>query len=261
MSDIVIGDVHGCLDELDELLRLVYAPSRDRLVFVGDLVDRGPDSVGVVRRVRELGATCVLGNHDEWYVRCARHADTERHGGKTNPLRKNEVKYALYEQFSGDDLDWMTKLPLYYRLDEKTVVVHAGMRPGVPVEKQETRYLLRARYLRRTTGEMWNDDSDELLTPAVAAYWTELWTGPDEVIYGHHPSKTDAVFVSKTAFGKWNAERDIHDRGYVRTWGIDTGCCFGNKLTSLVRAETRIQLVSVPARSKHAQWHHSMGEK
>ncbi|HEX8909086.1 MAG TPA: metallophosphoesterase, partial [Anaeromyxobacteraceae bacterium] len=58
---IVVGDVHGCLEELDELLRLVeLRPGFDRLVFVGDLLDRGPDSLGVVRRARELRARSVL---------------------------------------------------------------------------------------------------------------------------------------------------------------------------------------------------------
>ena len=75
-QQIFIGDVHGCLEELITLLsRLEYNSACDTLVFVGDLVDRGPESVGVVRHVRELQAEhgqekvqCVMGNHEEKYV-------------------------------------------------------------------------------------------------------------------------------------------------------------------------------------------------
>ena len=75
---IVVGDVHGCLEELDELLsRLEVGPS-DRLVLAGDLMDRGPDPVGVVRRARERGALAVLGNHDEKHLRFARHEAKRR---------------------------------------------------------------------------------------------------------------------------------------------------------------------------------------
>lgn len=242
--DIVIGDVHGCIEELDELLRIVQHRPSDRLVFAGDLVDRGPDSIGVIRRVRELRAACVMGNHDEWYVRAAKHAAAEQNG-KPNPMRKNERKWSLFCELGGDDVEFLAKLPLWYRLDSSTVVVHAGMRPGVPVDQQDKQDLLRLRYLDRRTGKRWNMDSDELLTPDVAAYWTELWTGPDEVVYGHHPSKTDTAYTC-------NAD--------VACWGIDTGCCFGNKLTAWVRDGFTIRLVSVPAKEQYANWHHSMSD-
>ena len=62
---VIIGDVHGCLTELDALLRKVRFTKGDRLVLVGDLVAKGPDSAGVVARARELGALAVRGNHDE----------------------------------------------------------------------------------------------------------------------------------------------------------------------------------------------------
>ena len=63
----LIGDVQGCCDALDRLLGDIgFSPSRDRLVVLGDLVNRGPDSLGVLRRLRDLGnaATCLMGNHD-----------------------------------------------------------------------------------------------------------------------------------------------------------------------------------------------------
>ena len=70
---LVVGDVHGCLDELRDLLDAVHYSSADRLVFVGDLVDRGPDSVGVVRLAQDLGAVAVLGNHERKHLRYEQH--------------------------------------------------------------------------------------------------------------------------------------------------------------------------------------------
>ncbi len=243
--DIVIGDVHGCLDELDELMIALQLQEADRLVFVGDLVDRGPDSVGVIRRVQELRAACVMGNHDEWYVRCAKHETRRRQTGEKNPLAMS-TKFALYNRLDAADIMWLAELPYLHRIDARTVVVHAGLRPGVTVEAQERRDMLRMRYLRRATGEMWNMKSDELLTPDVAAFWTEVWTGPEDVIYGHHPSKSGTVRTENA--------------GAV-CWGIDTGCCFGNKLTAWVREPGGlVELASVPARAQYATWHESMGD-
>lgn len=224
--DIVLGDVHGCIDELNNLLKLVsYRPS-DRLVFVGDLVDRGPDSAGVVRRVRELGAECVMGNHDEWYVRCARHERAFLVSGQAHPLQKNAEKYELFKRFSEVDLAWLAQRPYFIRLDDKTAVVHAGFMPGVPLEEQIPHDMLRLRQIDGVS-------------------WATRWTGPEDVIYGHHPSRSDAV-----------ATRN----GDVTCWGIDTGCCFGNKLTAWVRANNFVQLVSVPARKTYAEWHETMRE-
>ena len=67
---IFIGDIHGCLDEFNELLnKLSYDPKEDRLILLGDLIDRGPDSVGVVRKARELRLECVMGNHEHKYIK------------------------------------------------------------------------------------------------------------------------------------------------------------------------------------------------
>jgi bis(5'-nucleosyl)-tetraphosphatase (symmetrical) len=66
----VIGDIHGCLDEFDELRKKIgLVKGTDRVVLLGDLIDRGPDSVGVVRRAMEMNDECILGNHEEKHLR------------------------------------------------------------------------------------------------------------------------------------------------------------------------------------------------
>ena len=74
MRTLVIGDVHGCLDELRALLvRCSFDGASDRLVLLGDLLDRGPDPVGCVQFARELGAESVVGNHEETHLRFRSH--------------------------------------------------------------------------------------------------------------------------------------------------------------------------------------------
>ena len=76
---IIFGDIHGCIDELNESLdSLKFDPSKDRLIFTGDLVDRGPDSGAVVRFVRLGGYECVCGNHDDKHIRYFKHAKMKR---------------------------------------------------------------------------------------------------------------------------------------------------------------------------------------
>ena len=71
---ICVGDIHGCLEEFDELLRtLQYNKEREQLILLGDLMDRGPDPVGCVRRARELDLACIMGNHEEKHLRWRRH--------------------------------------------------------------------------------------------------------------------------------------------------------------------------------------------
>jgi hypothetical protein len=117
---VVIGDVHGCLEELKELLAEIAAyddgrglpKGRDRLIFVGDLVDRGPDPVGVVHFVQDLGAACVLGNHEEKHVRWAKHEARKAETGEPNPMRPfDDRRLAEHNALSEADRRWLAALP------------------------------------------------------------------------------------------------------------------------------------------------------
>src|SRR5262245_51053612 len=111
---IVVGDVHGCIEEFDELLRgLEYRPGLDDLGLLGDLMDKGPDPVGVVRRAREIGARSVLGNHDEKHLRWRAHESRRA----TSPSYKNPMR-PFPEKMRGenaalsdDDIAWLGALP------------------------------------------------------------------------------------------------------------------------------------------------------
>src|SRR5262245_34537353 len=158
---LVIGDVHGCLDELRALVEHAGVTVDDDVVFVGDLVAKGPDSAGVVAWARERGAGAVLGNHDD-------HVLHARAGDAHVKEHHHKVAAALSEA----DLDWLAALPLWRRVSsggKPHVVIHAGMVAGVAVEKQTREHLLA---MRSVTADGRPSKRVE------GAPWGALWTGP-----------------------------------------------------------------------------------
>ncbi|WP_124728266.1 polynucleotide kinase-phosphatase [Staphylospora marina] len=234
----IVGDVHGCFDELTELLeKLGYRveggrerptashPEGRRAVFLGDLVDRGPDSPAVLRlvmnMVRDGQAYCVPGNHDVKLVR--------KLAGKNVQVRHGlEVTLAQLEQeppeFAEEVRQFLVGLVSHLVLDGgKLVVAHAGMK-----EEYQGRASVQVRDFAlygETTGE-----TDEYGLP-VRLNWAAEYRGKAAVVYGHTPVP-DAVWLNNTI-------------------NIDTGCVFGGRLTALRWPER--ELVSVPARRVYAE--------
>lgn len=235
MRSIVVGDIHGCLRELDSLLEKVeFKAGRDRLILCGDLVDRGPDSVGVVARAMEIGAECVVGNHEYKYLKWRKNTLS----GKTPQI--SDRKRAIYDAFTEEQWVWLGSLPYYIHIDDRWTVIHAGCRAGVPIEKQVVEDLVFLRHVRRSDGKRVSD----LNTPLKAethAFWTELWTGPRSIVYGHYVEKRGPVLTQ-------------HGCPPIETLGIDTGCAFGGKLTAAI-LDRGVNFVSVPATGKWAELH------
>jgi hypothetical protein len=214
MRTLIVGDVHGCLDELLELLVRADRAPEDRVVLVGDLVAKGPNSVGVVRWARESGADAVLGNHDAHVLRAVR-GDT-----KVGPAHR-----AVAETLSAADVAWLESRPLWLRLDGAAerphIVVHGGLVPGLSLEQQTRDHLLN---LRSITAD--GEPSKRI----DGAPWATLWHGPEHVVFGH-----DAV-------------RGLQQHPFAT--GLDTGCVYGRELTALVLPAG--ELVSVPALRAYA---------
>ncbi len=235
---IVVGDVHGCLEELDELLQLVeLRPGFDRLVFVGDLLDRGPDPVGVLRRARELGAASVLGNHEDKHLRWARHQAWCRHDpAHLNPVRPfSPRRLTEHERLSAEDLAWIATLPTMLRLDEEWAVVHGGLSPRRRLDAQLREEVIRLRIVD-ADGNMAAHPRGEL--PPGLEPWATCWPGPESIIYGHHVHGLDEPRVDEPIPG-------------VRCVGLDTGCCYGGRLSALILPAEEI--VSVGARAVYAR--------
>jgi predicted phosphodiesterase len=214
MRTLIVGDVHGCLDELLALLAAAGRTPDDRVVLVGDLVAKGPKSAGVVRWARESKADAVLGNHDAHVLRAAR-----------GDPRVGRLHRAVAETLSAADVDWLGSRPLWLRLDgvadRPYAVIHGGLVPGIPLEQQTRDHLLN---LRSITAE--GEPSKRI----VEAPWASLWKGPEHVVFGH-----DAV-------------RGLQRHSFAT--GLDTGCVYGRELTALVLPAG--ELVSVPAARAYA---------
>ncbi len=210
MKTLIVGDVQGCRQELEDLLTAANLdPQKDALIFVGDLIAKGPDSRGVLKVARAWNARSVRGNHEAHVLKFRR--------GEQKEMKKHHLEVAR----ELDEADWkfLEALPLWLRLPAyKTIVVHAGLVPGIALEQQEENALLNIRSL--TKGGTWSKSYED------GEPWPSKWKGPERIVFGH-----DAM------------------RGLQR-WpfalGLDTGCCYGKSLTGLLLPEDR--LVSVPAR-------------
>ena len=237
MRTVVIGDVHGCALELNELLcKLNVQPGTDRIIFTGDLVDRGPGSLDVVKTARALGATVVMGNHDEKHVRWLKHEAVRKVTGKKNPMRFSPDRVEIAEGLYREGLaEWIATWPSYARIDDLMVVVHAGALPNVSIEDQHPNDLLHVRFIDNTTGK--SAPLVDLKQPPDSTYWAEMWTGPESIIYGHN---VDDLFRPKV-------HNPVPD---VRCYGIDTGCVFGGSLSAMILPDFRV--VQVQARAAYS---------
>ncbi|WP_405794933.1 polynucleotide kinase-phosphatase [Streptomyces longwoodensis] len=220
----IIGDVHGCASELEALLgKLGYVdgahPGGRTAVFVGDLVDRGPDSPGVLRRVMAMvksgNALCVPGNHENKYGRHLKGRKVQH----THGLAETVAQMAgESEEFVAEVREFIDSLVSHYVLDGgRLVVCHAGL-PEKYHGRTSGRVRSHALY-GETTGE-----TDEFGLP-VRYPWAEDYRGRAAVVYGHTPVP-EATWLNNTIC-------------------LDTGAVFGGKLTALRWPER--ELVDVPA--------------
>lgn len=236
---IVIGDVHGCDEELRELVAKCRLGPDDRVVFAGDLIDRGPFPLEVLMRAKAMGAECVMGNHDEKLPRFAQHEETRKLTGKKNPMKPCPERREQWEQIAAFPgmVDWIKSWPTTLYLGSNWVVVHAGFE-DVPWEKQKDDRMLRVRYVEEDTGLMATrkGDDDPWLQPEGSVPWATRWKGKN-VVYGHAVHSLSKPRV------------DIN--GTTECWGIDTGCVFGGTLTALVLPSK--ELVQVRAQRQYAK--------
>jgi protein phosphatase len=228
----IIGDVHGCYEELVALLSdlgyqvqgtrdepEVVPPAGRKAIFLGDLVDRGPDTPGVLRLVMSMvassSALCVPGNHDVKLMRKLQGRNVQLTHGLAESVAQLEAETPQFQQRVAEFIDGLVS---HFVLDEgRLVVAHAGMKQAFQ-GRASGRVRDFALY-GETTGE-----TDDFGLP-VRYDWAAEYRGKARVVYGHTPVATP----------QW----------LNNTLCIDTGCVFGGKLTALRHPENEV--VSVPA--------------
>ncbi len=175
---IIIGDLHGCYEELIALLSHLHTTDDDVVVAVGDIIDRGPDSVKVYDFFRTRPhSVVVMGNHER------KHLNQVMHYGQEIVKLQFGSRYTEF-------LEWASHLPYYYETDE-ALVVHGGFENGVPLSAQKEEVLCGStageKYLAKQYG--------------TEQYWPGFYTGEKPIVFGHHVVGEQAQVWANKVYG------------------------------------------------------------
>ncbi|HKQ62357.1 MAG TPA: metallophosphoesterase [Candidatus Polarisedimenticolaceae bacterium] len=231
----IVGDVHGCALELERLLAQIrFEPGRDQLGSVGDLINRGPDSLAVLRLWRDLGGSAVLGNH-ELYALAVRDNRTPRRPDTLDELFGTSEGEELLAGIAGWPV--LTRLPG----EVETWLVHAGVHPAwrdlaaaaerlnhaadspARAKDEEIAFATRVRCCT-PEGERVRHTGSAEGCPAGSRPWDAFYAGPARIVHGH-----------------WAA------RGFYRgshTMSLDSACVYGGALTAWCPETDRVEWVS-----------------
>jgi bis(5'-nucleosyl)-tetraphosphatase (symmetrical) len=266
MATYAIGDVQGCFASLMGLLEhIAYDPQRDRLWFVGDLVNRGPDSLATLRFVKELGdrAVCVLGNHDLHLLAVA---------GGHGELREQDTLHATLDAPDAAALiDWLRERPLMHA-EDGYAMVHAGLLPSWTVPRalelaHEVEQKLRGRGYDAVLASMYGNEPDRwsdalrgnerrrVIINAMTRMRVCTVKGVMRLRYKGDGSELPPGVVpwftvpgrasraTPIIFGHWSALDLVLEPNVI---GLDTGCLWGRKLSALRLENRRLFQFSCP---------------
>ncbi len=241
MNRAIYSDIHGCIDELRELYRIIEKayPGIEHW-HLGDMVDRGPNSGEVVQFCMDRFTGGVMGNHEStilksWFARKKR----EERGEKAKP-HPNPDKAKTLSQLNDERIKYMNSLPGLHVFDDTgLIIVHGGLLPNRNLYAQPPEITCRAQMIKpmdpTAKGRWWGGDSvrqpktkksEEQSREEGYVRWYEAYDYEYDCIYGH---------------SVMGLEPYIHQReGYGRTIGIDTGSCFGGFITAVVYPEMKI---------------------
>ncbi len=269
MARWAVGDIQGCCDEFEQLLsRIRFSSERDRLWLVGDLVNRGPRSLAVLRLVRSLGeaAVTVLGNHDLHLLAVALAGSKPRSNDTLDELLAAPDRDQL--------LEWLLQRPLaHYDGAHRELLLHAGVVPQWSVAqtlqladevqqalRRDPRALLSRMYGDRP--ERWHETlaGEDRLRFTINVLTRLRFCTPDGRIDCRHKGKPDsapapwlpwfrapgrASRAVRIVFGHWSALGFLHEHGLL---GLDTGCVWGGTLTAVNLDDPQATPISVASR-------------
>jgi hypothetical protein len=208
---IIIGDVHGCAQELAALLReAAVNPAQDRVLFIGDLINKGPSSKGVWELFRSVNGTSIMGNHELSMLKIL-DGQANKHEKYTDDLRRDFG--SDLDAFIADVRHW----PLWIE-EPGLMMVHAGLVPGIHPSQTDPWTLVTIRTWDGIGADLFNDNHPP---------WYDFYSQRSLVVFGHW-----------AALGGLNREWVV---------GLDTGCVYGGMLSCLILPERRFVRVSARA--------------
>lgn len=246
---IIIGDVHGCSLELEQLILRLNLTSKDQILFIGDLIDKGPDSIGVIQFVEELqnryDVTLLLGNHEEKFLRFINH---KCNNSKEISLMTNtEYFETLYKEMTPTQTKMLESSYYTYYLEEQNVLLlHAGI-PGniefdlkcsIPYSRDAKKQFKNINLILLTRMLDNNENFVGLNQEGAVKYWAETYKGKfGKVVFGHE------AFMQNQPFE------------FPFATGIDTGCVYGGWLTALLLdRDSSENFIQVKANRKYCEY-------
>ena len=239
----IIGDVHGCIEELLELIEILAPADDDRIIFIGDLIDRGPDSLGVVRKVvhwsNRFNVQLVLGNHEEKFLRYVQHIKSA--SGLEREMKGIDEFPDLLSGLHDHELTFLQSAYHALHLPEwNTLLVHGGLWRNVDFPLPATYRFLDNHNSTKKRLTLLNKTrylNPEGMFVALEqekpgdSFWAEVYDGQwGHVFFGHQP------------FMQSEPKRFTH------ATGIDTGCVYGGWLSAVEIKDEGVSFTSVPAR-------------
>lgn len=202
MRTLAISDIHGCLDSFKGLLKKLKLTKTDQLFLIGDFIDRGPNSKGVIDYIWQLqrdqfNIHCLRGNHEQMLLDSQSNFEKARnwkhHGGSTT---LESFQAHTIGGISREHLSWMSKLPLFLEHD-RYIFVHAGLNFDFPNPLEGLHSML---WIRR-----WYDDINY------------PWLGDRIIVHGHTPTETAEIKIM------------LKEVEHTKVLNIDSGCVFKHK--------------------------------
>ncbi|CAG8899736.1 unnamed protein product [Penicillium egyptiacum] len=235
---IIVGDVHGCKEELVQLLEKVSFNQKggDHLILVGDLINKGPDSTGVVNLARQHAASSVRGNHEDRILLLRQEMVktktlTTHDGDEDSGFSSRELgERAVARSLSDGQAQWLENCPVILDVGQvpgmgQVVVVHAGLVPGIELEKQDPSSVMTMRTI---------DSDTHVPSPKKKGMnWAKMFDKHQSKLYSSLETSTeDPLPNTMTVVYGHDASTSLSIRTFTK--GLDSGCVKGGKLTALV---------------------------
>ncbi len=247
---IIIGDVHGCIEELDLLLEKLILRSDDHICFIGDLIDKGPHSVDVVRRyvqlTKEYIVTLILGNHEEKFFRYLHHVSAGT--GIERQMKGIEEFPTFMTELTKEEIDKLKEAFYTFKVENLGIVLlHGGISNVVKFPFPENypyneKAAKQFKGLELITKIRFLNPNDKFVGLGEEGpedtYWAERYTGKfGHVYFGHQP------FIQP------------EPKRFPFATGLDTGCVFGGWLTAVVLENGKDSFCSIKALKTYASVH------